>query len=178
MKINVAESPHESVIGYSQVLDHSSTELSTVYTYLERSIAMADQIGQTDEVVICDPAIYAKAVEITNKKENELERIVPRLGAFRLAYSFLGIIGKRFRDAGREDILIESDVIAAGSVNGVLEGKHYNRGICMHRLVMEALFRIKWKKFSQWLTEQENPPAYTSLQDDIKNIQQDVTPAS
>ena len=43
---------------------------------------------------------------------------------------------------------------------------------------MEALFRIKWKKFGLWLTEQENPPAYTSLPDDIKNIQQDVTRAS
>ena len=34
------------------------------------------------------------------------------------------------------------------------------------------------EKFGQWLTEQENPPAYTFLQDDIKNIQQDVTRAS
>ena len=73
---------------------------------------------------------------------------------------------------------MESDVIAAGSVRGVFEEKHYNRGVHMHILVMEALFRIKWKKFGQWLTEQENPPAYTSLQDDIKHIQQDVTRAS
>ena len=43
---------------------------------------------------------------------------------------------------------------------------------------MEALFRIKWKKIGQWLTGQENSPAYTSLQNDIKNIQQYVTRAS
>ena len=140
---------------------------------------MADQIGQRDPVVVvCDLAIYAKAVEIMNKKENELGRIVLRLGAFHFACSFLGIIGKRFRDAGLENILIESDVIATGSVNEVLEGKHYNRSIRMHKLVMETLFRIKWKNFGQWLTEQENSSAYTSLQDDIKNIQQDVTRAS
>ena len=48
----------------------------------------------------------------------------------------------------------------------------------MHQLVMDALFRIKWKIFGLWLTEQENPPTYTSLQDDINNIQQDVTRAS
>ena len=65
VKINKAETPRESVIGYSQVLDHSPTELSTVYTSLKTSIAMADQIGQTD-------VVYAKAVEIINKKENEL----------------------------------------------------------------------------------------------------------
>ena len=121
MKINEAETPRESVIGYSQVLDHSPTELSTIYTSLKRSIVMADQIGQTHVVVVCDLAIYAKAVEIMNKKENELERIVPRLSAFHLACSFLGIIGIRFSDAGLEDIFIESDVIASGAVNGVLE---------------------------------------------------------
>ena len=44
----------------------------------------------------------------------------------------------------------------------------------MQKLLMEALFRIKWKKFGQWLTAQDIP-TYTSLQDDIKNMQQDVT---
>ena len=68
VKINEVETPCESVIGCSQVLDHSPTELSTVYTSLKRSIAMAKQIGQTDVVVICDLAISAKAVEIMNKK--------------------------------------------------------------------------------------------------------------
>ena len=149
VKINEAETPRESVIGYSQVLDHSSTELSIVYTSFKRSITMAGQIGQTDVVIVCDLADYAKAAEIINKKKNELGRIVLRLGAFHLACLFLGIIGKSFRNAGLEDILIESDVIAAGSVNGELEGKHYNRGIRMHKLVMEALFPIKWKKFGQ-----------------------------
>ena len=92
MKINEAETPRESVIGCSQVLDHSPAELCTVYTSFKQSIAMADQIGQTDVVVVCDLAMYAKSVEIMNKKENELGRIVPRLGAFHLACSFLGII--------------------------------------------------------------------------------------
>ena len=72
MKINEAETPRESVIGYSQVLDHSHTELSTVYTSLKRSIAMADQIGQTDVVAVCDLDINDKTVEIINKKENKL----------------------------------------------------------------------------------------------------------
>ena len=58
--------------------------MSTVYTSLKQSIAMADQIGQTDVVVVCDLAIYAKAVEIMNKKENELGRIVLGLVHFTL----------------------------------------------------------------------------------------------
>ena len=68
VKINEAETPRESVICFSQLLDHSPTELSTTYTSLKRSIATADQIGLTDVVVACGLAIYAKAVEIMNKK--------------------------------------------------------------------------------------------------------------
>ena len=82
---NEAKTPRESVIGYSQVIDHNTTELSMVYTSLERSNAMADQISQTDVVVVCNLAIYAKAVKIINKKENELARIVLRLSAFHFA---------------------------------------------------------------------------------------------
>lgn len=35
----------------------------------------------------------------------------------------LGIIGKRFQDAGLRDLCVESQVIVEGSVSGVLEGQ-------------------------------------------------------
>ena len=50
------------------------------------------------------------------------------MGACHIACSLLAVIGKRFRDAGLEDIIIESEIIGIGSVNGALFGKHYNRG--------------------------------------------------
>jgi len=42
---------------------------------------------------------------------------------------FIGVIGKRFQDGGSRDILIESNVVAEASMNGVLSGKHYNQTI-------------------------------------------------
>jgi len=44
---------------------------------------------------------------------------------------FIGVIGKRFQDGGSHDVLIESNVVAEASVNGVLSGKHYNRTIAV-----------------------------------------------
>lgn len=46
-----------------------------------------------------------------------MERIVLRLGAFHTVMTFFACIGTRYRDAGLEDILIESEVLAAGSVD-------------------------------------------------------------
>ena len=40
---------------------------------------------------------------------------------FHLICSFQGIIGKRFRDAGLRDLAIESEVIAEGSVDSVID---------------------------------------------------------
>ena len=54
----------------------------------------------------------------------------------------LSVIEKRFQDAGLRDVIIESGVIAEGSVSGVLEGRTYNRAIRCHKLMFEALNRL------------------------------------
>ena len=58
--------------------------------------------------------------------------------AFHTIGTLLGIIGKRFQDAGLRDICIESGVIAEGSVSSVLEGKRYNRAVRFHKLLYEV----------------------------------------
>ena len=64
--------------------------------------------------------------------------------------TILAIIGKRFGDAGLHDLLLESGVLASGSINGVLVGKHFNRGLCVHKLVMEAMERLRLQQFGEW----------------------------
>ena len=62
------------------------------------------------------------------------------MGEFHVAFTLLGVIGKRFRDADPEDTIIESEIIGIGSVNGALLGKNYNRGMQFNKIVGEALF--------------------------------------
>ena len=56
----------------------------------------------------------------------------------------MGVIGHRFGSAGLRDILIEADVLATGSVDAVLEGHHYNRGIGAHKLVAGGFGRFRF----------------------------------
>ena len=37
-----------------------------------------------------------------------------------------------------QDVLIESDIVAAGSINGMLSGKHYNQEVRVHKLIYEG----------------------------------------
>jgi hypothetical protein len=61
--------------------------------------------------------------------------------------SVIPVLGKRFQHAGMDDILMESGIVAAGSLNGVISGHHYNRAIHAHKLLAEAMSRLRWEAF-------------------------------
>ena len=72
------------------------------------------------------------------------------MGNFHIICNLLSTIVKLFGDAGMRDLALESGVIAAGSVDKVFEGKHYNRAVRFHKLTYEALIRVAYKGFVDW----------------------------
>ena len=44
----------------------------------------------------------------------------------------MAVIGRRFGDAGLQDLFVEADLVAEGSVQAVLNGHNYNRSIRTH----------------------------------------------
>jgi hypothetical protein len=61
---------------------------------------------------------------------------------FHLLMVFMSILNKRFSDAGLKDALIQSSVVAEGSVDAALRGKSYNRGIRLYKIFYDALQRL------------------------------------
>ena len=55
---------------------------------------------------------------------------------------YMTILYKRYSDAGLRDALIQSGIVAEGSVDSVLRGKQYNRGIRLYKIFYEGLVRI------------------------------------
>lgn len=49
-----------------------------------------------------------------------------------------------------KDLLIESEVYAAGTTTALMSGRSYNRGVRAHKLCFEAFFRLMWKAFVTW----------------------------
>jgi len=56
------------------------------------------------------------------------------------------ILSKRFSGAGLKDALIQSGVVAEGSVDSALKGKSYNRGVRLYKLFYKALQRLLIRK--------------------------------
>ena len=80
------------------------------------------------------------------------------MGLFHMLMTYMNILSKHFADAGLNDALIQSRVIAEGSVDRALCGKMYNRGIRMYKLMYEALMRI----LIVHLEQQTQQPTYKS----------------
>lgn len=164
--------PVRSTVAYCPVIGASPTQLDTVYTLLSRSLAMTKRLDQQTTVVVLDQAIYAKALEVKWKRADEFKSVVLRMGAFHVACVFLAVIGKRFAGSGLRDLMLESGVVAEGSLQGVLSGKHYNRSIRVHKLVMEAMCRLQLEQFGEWLNIQNVRVDLNALQQLLIQLRQ------
>ena len=155
----------KSAIHYLPVIEASPTEMSTVNTILKRSLTLANQLELGYVVLVFDLAIYAKIQQIRWKDDDLTKKVIVRLGEFHTCMSFLAILGKRFVDAGLRDVLIEAEVIAQGSINGVLNGHHYNRSIRAHKLMYESLQRLRFQAFLDSLPENDSQKILDMLTD-------------
>ena len=63
------------------------------------------------------------------------------MGMFHMLMMYMHILSKRFSDTGVCDVLIQSSVIAEGSIDKALCGEMYNRGVRMYKLMYEATRR-------------------------------------
>ena len=65
--------------------------------------------------------------------------------------------------------MIESEIVAPGSLKGVLSGKHYNRCVRAHKMIFEAMERLRFQAFEETLSNLEKSDAhviYLSVQED------------
>ena len=87
---------------------------------------------------------------------DELHKVVIKMGGFHIALNYLSLLGKMYSDTGLEDLLIESGVYVSGTTSALMTGKQYNPGVRAHKLTLEGMFRLKWREFVEWMSEQEN----------------------
>ena len=88
-------------------------------------------------------------------------------GGFHLLMIPLGVIGARFSEAGLEELAIQSEVVAKGSIDKVLDGKNYNRAVRFYKTTYEAVTRLLVDAFKSSLPEN----AESMLSDEKKQIE-------
>ena len=164
----------KSSIRYLDSIDLPATEISTVYEILDKCLKIKEKLNLAVLVCVFDQAIFAKAVEIKWKHPEKYENCIIMLGIFHMLMMFLGIIGKRFKDGGLRDVLVQSGVIAEGSVEKTLSGKMYNRAVRYCKIVYEALYRILIDLMEENANTIEERIAIDEMNDIISDFNNDV----
>ena len=144
----------ESSIGYCPLIKASPTEYSTIYTVMLTIQKHMSKLNQNMSVLTFDEAIYSKAKEIQWKCGDQFDDVILRMGGFHIALNFLGVIGHLYEGSGIEGIFIEADLYGSNTVCRFLKGKMYNRGVRAHKLLFEALMRLQWQAFCDWIGDQ------------------------
>ena len=141
----------QSTIGYLDTLDSPATDLKTAYEVLYLGCEIKERPTLKAVACIFNQACYAKAMEVFWKHKAQFEGLVIMMGGFHLLMTMLAIIGSRFADAGLRDVAVQSE-IAEDSVDSVLNGKHYNRAVRLHKIIYEAIARLLVEDFEHSLS--------------------------
>ena len=109
------------------------------------------------DAIVCvfDQAMYKKACEIKWKEPLKFQRCVLMMEIFHLHMVFMSILNKWFGDTGPRDALVQSSIVAEGSVDPALRGESYNRDIRLYKIYYESLNRLLLKHL-----EDEAPETY------------------
>ena len=70
------------------------------------------------------------------------------MGAFHIILTFMAVLAARYKDAGLKDIVVQSMIVAEGSVDSMFSGtRSYNRAVRIYKIVYEAFLRIFQNEF-------------------------------
>ena len=143
-----------SRVEYMAAINFSINENATVQHIIEHSQVASLQVGQQYCIVTFDLAVAKKAYSLV-WQQPDFKNVIVRMGVFHTICSIFGALGKKMKGSGLSEIVIEAGVCASGSLDKVMSGKHFNRALRVHKVMLEALERLLLEKFEQSLPQTE-----------------------
>jgi len=138
-------------------------ELDTLNTVVERCRHVARSLGQEYVVLTVDEALYCKLMELKWAKQEYQAFLIVRLGGLHTAMNFLKVIGNHVQSSGLLDSWVESKLIGPRAAEKVMAGKAYARGMRVHKITLQVLWKIIMPKLKDQIGH-TNP----QLMQDIK----------
>ncbi|GFW52623.1 uncharacterized protein TNCV_2392031 [Trichonephila clavipes] len=91
---------------------------------MEQAQVVGKECNQTYVQVTYDLAIAKLAYKIQSTSKTQFNNLFIHLGSFHLMMAFFKAIGVFINECGLSHMMIESNIIASGSVNGLVEDSH------------------------------------------------------
>lgn len=137
----------KQMISYLSTINESPTKQYIVEHTMERTLIAADECGQKNIQVTYDLAIAKVALQIQSNQKERFQRLFIHFGPFHIFLALFKAIGKFIDDSGICSLMSMAELLAAGSVNGFILGKHYNRCKRLHPIVSLAIQILHFQSF-------------------------------
>lgn len=145
--ITTNDNKPKQVVSYLTPINLSPTNTSVVLQTMEKSLEICDELGQSCIQVTYDLAIAKVALQIQATEGPKFDTLFIHLGPFHIMMSYFKAIGKFIADCGLSNIMVQSNLLASGSVAGFQEGKQFNRCKRLHPLMSLGLEILHFKSF-------------------------------
>ncbi len=114
-------------IMYMENLNLPPTRLDVVAETLRISQRVAHECQDEFIAVHYDLAVAKPAMQIQVEEAPRFDNIFICFGPFHIAMAYFGALGHILSCSGGPQILTDTEVLAPGSLNAFISGKHYNR---------------------------------------------------
>lgn len=132
-----------------------------------KSQTIGNELKQPYMQIFYDLAIAKVALQIQTTEKPRFDDLFIHLGPFHVILAYFKAIGKFIIDCGLSEIMIESELLASGSMNGFIAGKHFNRCKRLHPLMALGLKILHFRSF----LEQEKIKITEEILSDLMEFQ-------
>ncbi|GFU98408.1 hypothetical protein TNCV_3652391 [Trichonephila clavipes] len=129
----------KQIVSYLTPINDSLNNKSVVLETIKQSKKICEEVKQSSIQVTYDLAIAKVALQIQATKKPDFDNLFIHLGAFHIMMASFKAVGKIIIDCGLTNVMVQSNLLACGSVSGFLEAKHLNRCKRLHPLMALAL---------------------------------------
>eukprot|EP00794_Sanderia_malayensis_P006502 gene6502-7247_t len=149
---------------YLPTIPHAPDDRICKY-YLDYILDLADSLQLHHIFVHCNQAVFSKMSQIIWKDSGKYDKVKCIMGGFHILLCSLKVLYKQYGVLGFREWWCQSNVIAQGSVDQALEGRHYSRSLRLHKQSFEAFIRFK---VSEMVIS-------TNLQEKLKTLHSEVS---
>lgn len=143
-------------IAYLPPIHKSPVSNTVVKQTMNIALGIAQECHQKNMVVVYDMAIAIKALKIqAEMSPSPFDDLFIFIGPFHTELSYFKAVGKFISDCGISNLLVQSGLLANGSVNGFLMGKHFNRCKTLHPVVAVSFKALHFRKFLSEKNDEE-----------------------
>ena len=163
------KSLNETTIGHMPMILNPASDYDTLNLVIRRCMAVSSHFGQKYTVITVDQQLYCKLHTLISNVSDFKDVVIPRLGGFHISLNFLKVIGQHMSGCGLLEAWIECEILGEVAAQKVFAGKDYNKGMRIHKLTVQVLWRILIPFFLKFLRSR-NPNLAKTLEEEIKKL--------